>query len=241
MSTDDDRPTDPGGYPGVYSSGGQSYSGGSHRLNEPDNSGLGFYDDDSGYDSSSTTVLSRPASDDLDHDRDAQPARRGYTWHGGLDVGLLVLRLVVGGTFVAHSLQKLFGLWGGQGIDGFANYLGTYGFSQTTLLAWITGVGELIGGLLVVLGLFTPIGAAALLAVAANVIYLKWGAGFFDPPVGYEREALLAVGAFALLFTGPGRASLDRPTPWGRRPVPLGLFMLLIAAGLCVVSLIVMR
>ncbi|MFD1046091.1 polysaccharide deacetylase family protein, partial [Kibdelosporangium lantanae] len=87
MSTDDDRPTDPGGYPGVYSSGGQSYSGGSHRLNEPDNSGLGFYDDDSGYDSSSTTVLSRPASDDLDHDRDAQPVRRGYTWPTLVNMG----------------------------------------------------------------------------------------------------------------------------------------------------------
>jgi len=239
VSTDDDRPTDPGGYPGVYSPGGPGYSG-SHRLQQPDNSGLGLYDDDSGYDSSTTTVLSRPDSDG-DGDGDDQPVRRGYTWHGGLDLGLLLLRLVVGGTFVAHSLQKLFGLWGGPGIDGFATYLGTYGFSQTTLLAWITGVGELIGGALVVLGLFTPIGAAALLAVAANVIYLKWSAGFLDPPVGFEREALLAVGAFALLFTGPGRASLDRPTPWGRRPVPLGLFMLLVAAGLCVVSLIVMR
>jgi putative oxidoreductase len=241
VSTDDDRPTDPGGYPGVYSQGGGSFSPGAHRLHEPEDGGLGFYEDDrGGYDSSSTTVLSRPDADDGD-DADDQLVRRGYTWHGGLDVGLLVLRLVVGGTFVVHSLQKLFGLWGGPGIDGFATYLGTYGFSQTTLLAWITGVGELIGGALVVLGLFTPIGAAAILAVAANVIYLKWGAGFFDPPVGYEREALLAAGAFALLFTGPGRASLDRPTPWGRRPVPLGLFMLLVAAGLCVVSLIVMR
>jgi putative oxidoreductase len=240
VSTDDDRPTDPGGYPGIYAPGGPGYAG-THRTQEPEDSGLGVYDDggfdNRGYDNSSTTVLSRP---DSGGDGD-QPVRRGYTWHGGADVGLLVLRVVVGGTFVAHSLQKLFGLWGGQGIDGFATYLGTYGFTQTTLLSWITGVGELIGGALLVLGLFTPIGAAAVLAVAANVIYLKWNAGFFDPPVGYEREALLAAGAFTLLFTGPGRVALDRPTPWGRRPVPLGLFMLLVAAGLCVVSLIVLR
>jgi putative oxidoreductase len=236
VSTDDDRPTDPGGYPGVYSSGGGSYSG-AHRTQEPDDSGYGNYAD-TGYDSSNTTVLSRPGNENDDYD---QPARRGYAWHVGLDIGLLVLRLVIGGTFVAHSAQKLFGLWGGPGIDGFAQYLGTFGFTQTSLLSWVTGVGELVGGALLIIGLFTPIGAAAVLAVAANVVYLKWNAGFFDPPVGFEREALLAAGAFALLFTGPGRVSLDRPTPWGHRPVALGVLILLVAAGLCVVSLIVLR
>jgi putative oxidoreductase len=218
----------------VYSQGAAGYSG-AHRITEPEDSGYGHYDD-SGYDSSSsTTVLSRPEADD------EPPPRPTYTWHGGLDFGLLVLRLVIGGTFVAHSLQKLFGMWGGLGIDGFARYLGTFGFSQTTLLSWVTGVGELIGGALLILGLFTPVGAAAVLAVAANVIYLKWNAGFFEPPVGFEREALLAVGAFTFLVTGPGRISLDRPTPWGRRPVPLGLFMFIVAAGLCVLTLIVLR
>jgi putative oxidoreductase len=231
VSTDDDRPTDPGGYPGLFSAGG-----GAHRLTEQEDGGYGHYDDDPGYTSSSnTTVLTRPDEDE------PPPARPTYAWHGGLDFGLLLLRLLIGGTFVAHSLQKLFGLWGGLGIDGFARYLAGFGFTQATLLSWVTGIGELVGGVLLVLGLFTPVGAAAVLAVAANVIYLKWHAGFFDPPVGFEREALLAVGAFALLFTGPGRLSLDRPTPWGRRPVPLGLFMLLVAAGLCVVTLIVLR
>jgi putative oxidoreductase len=231
VSTDDDRPTDPGGY---YTTGGAGY-GGAHRMTEPEDSGYGRYDD-TGFDSSSTTsVLAKP------DDEEEHPVRPSYAWHGGLDFGLLVLRLVIGGTFVAHSLQKLFGLWGGPGIDGFARYLGTFGFSQTTLLSWVTGVGELVGGALLMLGLFTPVGAAAVLAVAANVIYLKWNAGFFEPPVGFEREALLAAGAFTFLFTGPGRLSLDRPTPWGRRPVPLGLFMLIVAAGLCVLTLVVLR
>ncbi|MFC5112242.1 hypothetical protein [Kibdelosporangium philippinense] len=67
----------------------------------------------------------------------------------------------------------------------------------------------------------------------ANVVYLKWGNGFFNPPRGFEWELALGTAAFMLLFTGPaGRISLDRPTPWGRRPVPLGLFMLIVAAGL---------
>jgi putative oxidoreductase len=220
----------------MYSTGGEGYSG-SHRVTEPDDSAYGRYDD-SGYDSSSTTTaLSRP---DADVDVDEPPARPRYAWHGGLDFGLLVLRIVLGGTFVGHSLQKLFGLWGGPGINGFAQYLGTLGFSQTTILSWVTGITELVGGTLLVLGLFTPVGAAAVLGVTANVVYLKWTGGFFGPN-GIEYELILSAAAFALLFTGPGRISLDRPTPWGRRPVPLGLFMLIVAAGLAVVTLVVFR
>lgn len=220
----------------MYSTGGESYAG-SHRISEPDDDRYGQYDD-SGYDSSSTTTaLSRP---DTDFDNEP-PARPRYAWHGGLDLGLLLLRLVLGGTFIGHSLQKLFGLWGGPGMDGFAQYLGTLGFNQTTLLSWVTGISELVGGTLLVLGLFTPVGAAAVLGVAANVVYLKWTGGFFGPPKGFEYELMLSAAAFALLFTGPGRISLDRPTPWGRRPVPLGLFMLIVSAGLVVVSLVVFR
>jgi putative oxidoreductase len=204
-------------------------------MSEQSDGNYGQYDNDSGFDNSSrTTVLSKP-------DTAEETPRPSYDWHGGLDFGLLVLRVVTGGTFVAHSLQKLFGLWGGSGIDGFAQYLARFGFTQTTLLSWVTGVSELVGGSLLVIGLFTPIGAAAVLGVAANVVYLKWGGGFFGPPKGFEWELGLGVAAFTLLFTGPGRISLDRPTPWGRRPVPPGLVMLIVAAGLTVVTLVVFR
>ncbi|MFC0109148.1 DoxX family protein [Kibdelosporangium aridum] len=234
MSTDDDRSRTAGGYPGMYSTGGDDYSG-AHRMSEPSDEDYGRYDD-SGYSSSSTTtVLSRPGADEEERTKPV------YAWHGGLDFGLLVLRLVLGGTFILHALQKLFGLFNGPGIDGFAQFLGTQGFSQTTILAWATGVSELVGGVLLVLGLFTPIGAAAILGVMANVVFLKWGNGFFSPPRGFEWELALGTAAFMLLFTGPGRISLDRPTPWGRRPVPLGLFMLIVAAGLSVVTLVVFR
>ncbi|MFC5112243.1 DoxX family membrane protein [Kibdelosporangium philippinense] len=50
-----------------------------------------------------------------------------------------------------HASQKLFGLFNGPGIDGFAQFLGTQGFSQTTILAWATGVSEQVGGVLLVL------------------------------------------------------------------------------------------
>jgi putative oxidoreductase len=165
--------------------------------------------------------------------------RRKVSWHGGADLGLLVLRLVVGGTFIAHGLQHLFGLFHGIGEHGFAHFLATAGYKYTDIMAWVAGGTELAGGGLLVLGLFTPLAAAGLLALMANVIVLKWPLGFFTP--GYELELVLAAGSFALLFSGPGRASLDRPTPWFRRPGVNGFIFLVIGAAAAVVSELVLR
>src|SRR5699024_441272 len=94
-----------------------------------------------------------------EQDSGQQPAER---WHRGLDLGLLVLRVVLGGTMFGHGMQKLFGLFAGPGIDGFADALGAeFGFSDhTTLLTWITALTESLGGLLLVVGLFSPLAAA---------------------------------------------------------------------------------
>ncbi len=162
---------------------------------------------------------------------------------GGLGFGLLVLRLVLGGTMGAHGLQHLFGLFGGQGISGFAHHLETMGFhKQTTLLSWITGISELAGGALVIIGFFTPLGAAALLSVAANAVYAKFRGGFFEGQgQGFEFELLLAATALSLLFTGAGPISLERNTPWRKRPLPLGLVSLLLAVAASVVVIVLTR
>jgi putative oxidoreductase len=164
-------------------------------------------------------------------------------WHGGLDFGLLIMRVALGVTMGAHGLQHLFGLFGGPGIAGFARFLGTFGFtSQTTLLSWITGISEVGGGALVILGLFTPLGAAALLGVAVNIVYAKWHGGFFEGQGnGFEFELLLGVVALTLLFTGSGRFALDVNTPWRRRPVPIGLLGVLLAAAASVVVILLFR
>ena len=191
---------------------------------------------ESGYyqttDGGSTSMLS-----DVE-DRPSPPANR---YHGGLDFGLLVLRLVLGAIVGAHGLQKVFGLFNGPGIGGTARILESLGYTaQPTLLAWVTGLSELIGAVLIVLGLFTQIGAAAILGVAANMIYVQWSGGFFEPR-GFEFELLLAGVAFALLFTGSGRIALDVNTPWRRRPVPFGFFFLLVAAAAAVVVIVLAR
>lgn len=172
------------------------------------------------------------------------PAKRAETsWHGGLDFGLLILRIVLGGTLGAHGLQHLFGAFGGPGVAGFARVLGGFGFTQqTTMLSWITGISEVGGGLLVILGLFTPLGAAALLGITVNIVHAKFHGGFFmGQGNGFEFELVLAALSFALLFTGPGRISLDVNTAWRRKPVPFGLLGLLLAAATSVVVIVLYR
>jgi putative oxidoreductase len=244
VSTEDDRPRFSGGYSdsGRYSTGGSGYPrGGAHAAPDPADA-FGDDFDESGY-SSATTVMAGP-SNPLQEDDEFERARRA-AWHPGADVGLLVLRLVLGGIFILHGLQKLFGLFNGPGISGFSAFLSEIGFSQSTLLTWVTGLSELIGGALLVLGLFTPLGAAAILGVMLNVIYLKadTGAGFLmsNPNGGYEWEASLAGAAFALLFAGPGRVSLDRPTPWYRHAVAFGIAGLIVAGGVTAITLLVFR
>lgn len=167
-------------------------------------------------------------------------------WHGGLSFGLLILRLVVGGTLGVHGVQKVFGVLGGPGIDQFAHILGQQGYtSQTTLLSWLGGITEIAGGALLVLGLFTPAAAAALLAVTANAVYLKYlgGEQYFlgANNTGYEYHVALAGASLALLFTGPGGASLDTNTPWRRKPLPFGILGVLLAAAAIVAVTVLFR
>jgi putative oxidoreductase len=172
------------------------------------------------------------SGDDFDEPRQA-----------GLGLGLLILRLGLGVIMGAHGLQHLFGAFGGPGVGGFAHVLEMFGYhKQTTLLSWITGVTEVAGGALVLVGLFTPLAAAGLLAVAANVVYAKFHGGFFEGDgKGFEFELLLGLVALALVFTGSGRISLERNTPWRKRPLPLGLVSLLLAAAASVVVIVLTR
>jgi len=113
---------------------------------------------------------------------------------------------------------------------------------QLTLLSWATGVSEVAGSALVIVGIFTPLGAAALLGVAASAVFAKFRGGFFvGQGQGFEFELLLAATAFSLLFTGAGTISLERNTPWRRRPLPLGLVSLLLAAAASVVVIVLTR
>ena len=176
---------------------------------------------------------------------DTRPTRRPLAWNGGTDIGLLLLRLGIGGVVLAHGAQKVFGLWGGTGIAGFATNLEGLGYQQATTLSWVTGVTELVAGACLVLGLFTPLAAAAVLAIMINAVLLKLGNGFFvTGPKGsdaIELSLVLGLGAACLVLTGPGRIALDNGRAWHRRPASWGVLALVIGVAAAVLVYILLR
>jgi putative oxidoreductase len=148
-----------------------------------------------------------------------------------MTIGLLILRLVLGVIMTAHAVQKLFGWFGGGGIDGAAQLMEKLGFYPPRLQALMVGLVELGGGLLLAAGLFSPLAAAMIISVmlvASVAVHIP--RGFFAQNGGYEYNLALAAGALALAFTGPGALSLDAALGivwsgprWGMTALLLGL------------------
>lgn len=178
------------------------------------------------------TDLIDPFDDELE---DEKPATR---WHGGLDLGLLILRIAVGGTILLNGLYK-FGMFGGPGIDAWPEILQGQGFTtQTEILSWVLALTEVGGGGALILGLFTPLAAAGVLGVTASATYIHKDIGYFPQIVeggaqiaGYAHPLLIGAGALALLFTGPGRIGLDVGFPWRKSPLGWGVFGVLLAGA----------
>jgi putative oxidoreductase len=126
------------------------------------------------------------------------------------DLGLLALRVGVGATLFAHGAQKLFGWFGGGGIEGTAGGMHAMGFHPPRRNAVMAGLGEAGGGALLALGLATPVGgaAAASTMLAAGAVHRP--AGFFAMQGGFEYTGVLGLAGAALAVGGPGRYSLDR-------------------------------
>ena len=195
-----------------------------------------FDDDDDGYTSAPTTNFS--SFDEAEPE--TTTTSRTPEWHRGLDVGLLVLRVVLGALFVAHGTDKLFGWFNdGMGMEATRQMLIGFGYTEPGALALVVALAETVGGVLVILGLFFPAGAAALLGVMANVIVVKGDWNLFLG--GVELEMIYAAAAFTLLFTGPGRFAIDRHTHWWRKAPVYGFVFLILTAGLTVVTLVVFR
>ena len=131
-----------------------------------------------------------------------------------MSYGLLLLRVVLGGTLFAHGAQKLFGWFGGHGREGTAGFFGSLGFRNAALMAVMAGLAE-TGGILLALGFLTPLaafGIAVTMIVAIATVH--WTKGFFAGNGGYEFNLLILASAVALSATGPGRFSIDHAIGW---------------------------
>ena len=126
------------------------------------------------------------------------------------DVGLLLLRLTLGLVFLGHGAQKAFGAFGGPGFVGATGFIGSVGLRPARFWTALAVSGELVAGLLFVLGLLTPVAGLLVLATMAVAIAKVHGPkGFFVQNGGYEYNLVLIIAAVALALVGPGAFSLD--------------------------------
>jgi putative oxidoreductase len=127
------------------------------------------------------------------------------------DLGVLTLRLTAGSLIAGHGAQKLFGAFGGQGLDGMAAWLESIGFRPGKPWAVLAGLSEFGGGVFTALGLGGPLGPIALqgsMAIAARKAH--WNRPIWATEGGAEVPILYSVIGFNVAMTGPGRYSLDR-------------------------------
>jgi putative oxidoreductase len=129
--------------------------------------------------------------------------------HAGL--GLSVVRILVGIIFMAHGAQKLFGLFGGYGLEGTGQWMESIGLAPGYLMALLSGSAEFFGGLALVIGLLARPAALALSVTLVVAIFsVHIGNGLFMSNNGYEFALALLAGTVAVLIEGAGRFSVDQ-------------------------------
>ena len=126
-----------------------------------------------------------------------------------MNIGLLVLRLVFGLLLVGHGSQKLFGVFGGHGLDGAGGFFQSLGFRPGKSMATVAGASEAGAGVLLVLGLLTPLASAAIIGTLVVAGSVHWAGGLWAQDGGFELPLLYVAAAATLAFSGPGVYSLD--------------------------------
>ena len=127
----------------------------------------------------------------------------------GLDT--LPLRVGAGAIFAAHGAQKLFGWFGGYGLEGTAGWMASIGLEPGLLMAVLAGSAEFFGGLLLVFGLLVrPIALLLAVTMVVAIVTVHLQNGLFMANNGYEFGLALLAASVALLLRGAGSLSADR-------------------------------
>jgi putative oxidoreductase len=127
-----------------------------------------------------------------------------------MTIGRLLLRTAVGGFFVGHGTQKLFGWFGGSGLEATAQAFESMGLRPGRTNAVAAGVAEAGGGAMLATGLLTPVAAALITSTMLTAIYrVHFKNGPWVTKGGYEYNAVLIAAVLSLTETGPGSLSID--------------------------------
>jgi putative oxidoreductase len=121
-----------------------------------------------------------------------------------------ILRIALGAILIPHGMQKLFGAFGGMGLSGNAALFDKLGYTPGMFWGTLVGCTELIGGILLILGLFTRFAAAAVLIFMIVAVKFTSAKGFFWTNGGSEFALLIGFCALFFLLRGGGHWSLDR-------------------------------
>jgi len=122
----------------------------------------------------------------------------------------LALRIPVGIILIAHGGQKLFGLFGGYGLEGTGHWMDSVGIHPGYLMALLAGSAEFFGGLALLFGLLVrPAAAAVAFTMLVAIFSVHIGKGLFMANNGYEYALALLAVTVALLMSGAGRLSVD--------------------------------
>jgi putative oxidoreductase len=153
-----------------------------------------------------------------------------------VSIGLLIGRLVLGLLLAAHGAQKLFGWFGGYGLNATSEFMVQLGFPKGRFFAGLSGLGEFTAGLLIALGFLGPVGPA--IAVAGMLVAMRTvhrTHGLFAMNNGIELPLLYATGATAFAFIEFGRYSLDAAlglTSFWTAPVIVGALLIGVVGAL---------
>ena len=129
------------------------------------------------------------------------------------DIGLdsLPLRVAAGAVFAAHGAQKLFGWFGGYGLEGTAGWMASIGLEPGMLMAVLAGSAEFFGGLLLIVGLLVrPIALVLAITMVVAIVTVHLQNGLFMANNGYEFGLALLAVSVALVLRGAGSLSADR-------------------------------
>jgi putative oxidoreductase len=149
-----------------------------------------------------------------------------------MDLALFALHVTIGCLFAAHGAQKLFGWFGGSGLDATADMFDRIGLRPGRMHAPLAGMAEFGGGIALAFGLLTPFAAAVVIGVMVTAILtVHLPNGFLNTNQGYEFNLALIAIAFALAGAGPGDWSLD--SAFGLDLTGAGWALGALAVGIC--------